>query len=188
MLQPKRPKKKCVNLELPSITLYEPVLSVKPTRHHVPLDEVQAPTEGLQSPSKPKSPLRPVDKVATALGSKASHLAHRVIIRPIFEDRKELQAELARQILEQRMLDEDELDDTLPISDHVLHQSHDIFHARVLLPLDDIEPPTPRPNLVAPAVTSVPHTHRNPPRLHSPTVDHIVLSSPSSLQFSSSLS
>ncbi|RHY41507.1 hypothetical protein DYB30_002775 [Aphanomyces astaci] len=188
MLQPKRPKKKCVNLELPSITLYEPVLSVKPTRHHVPLDEVQAPTEGLQSPSKPKSPLRPVDKVATALGSKASHLAHRVIIRPIFEDRKELQAELARQILEQRMLDEDELDDTLPISDHVLHQSHDIFHARVLLPLDDIEPPTPRPNLVAPAVTSVPDTHRNPSRLHSPTVDHIVLSSPSSLQFSSSLS
>ncbi|ETW08568.1 hypothetical protein H310_01120 [Aphanomyces invadans] len=181
MLQPKRPKKKCIKLELPSITLYEPVLSVKQTRHHVPLDEVPnlAPSDIVRSPSKPRSPLRPVDKVAMALGSKAAHLAHRVIIRPIFEERKELQAEVARQILEQRMLDEDEIDDSMPTQDQVLHQSHDIFHARVLLPLEEDEVQASPAAVVAPLAVSP--TPPNQTRLNSPPVDTTFTSaSPSS--------
>ncbi|KAF0698762.1 Aste57867_10620 [Aphanomyces stellatus] len=148
MLQPKRPKRKAKNVELPSITLFEPVLSTKPTRHHVPLDEVAlvpllpvAPT-----PPKPKSPVRAIDKVTTALGFKASHLAHRVVVRPLFEERKELQAELAQEILDRRLLEDEEQEgQDVVLSPEILHASHDIFQTRVLQQRLDNAAPDPAP-------------------------------------------
>ncbi|CAK4510542.1 unnamed protein product [Aphanomyces euteiches] len=156
MLSPKKPKKRLNSaLELPSITIFEPVRSTKPTRHHVPLDEVLLPLLPIdpapsKSPNKPRSPVRPVDKVTTALGFKAA--PPRLVIRPLFQERREAQTERENEKQEQQQQPSEDDDDGFDYN-AVFHDAsghHQGILETTTGPSPSITAPTPPPPLSPP--------------------------------------